>query len=523
MDAPGVPPNVEEKARHGVGEHRDAAANARAIGMLGGAQGLTLATGFIRWKIVALFLGPAGVGIAGVIDQIAIVVLQFGSLNIPTVALRFLAIARDDSAASFARLFRGFLRAIVVGCGVASAVAALAFLFRPSLLGEGLTPHSAALILALVTAPVTAVGNLLRSVFSTLRRYTVVAGTLLFSALMTALAALVGVTTSGLTGLYVASLAASLVATLAMHAIAVRDPALRGGGSAGTIAVLREHPAMLRYSATLYAVGFTVPLGYAIVRSTVLHAWGADMAGYLAASYTIATGARTVFAQASAQLLTPLASRAADKSIRAAEVWSYLRTLTVAMAVAALPVVLFPHEVLTLLFSAQFAAAVGYLGFFLLAELMLAFGDSYRVLLLGFDDLGGYLATTLSAPLLLIAGAAILIPRYGIIAAGAAQIAAAIVSLGVSLLRLRRRHGMRPDVRALSHYGAMIVSIAAGTVVGQIASDGSIAASLTKALVGVLLGALLITTLPRSDRKALSRILRRKGDRGANASASPPP
>lgn len=523
MDAPGVTPNVVRTGGRGPTARSDApTSNARAIGMLGGAQAMTLATGFVRWKIVALFLGPAGVGVAGVIDQIAIVVLQFGSLNIPTVALRFLAIARDDSAAAFARLYHGFLRAVVVGCALAAAIAVLLFLIRPSLLGEGLTQYTAALILALATAPLTAVSNLLRSVLSILRRYGAVAATLLLTALVTAAAALIGVSTGGLTGLYVASLVAALTAAIAMHAIAVRDPALRDQHDGATLAALREHPAMLRYSATLYTVGFTVPLGYAIVRSTVLHAWGAEAAGYLAASYTIATGARTVFAQASAQFLTPFASRAVDKSIRAAEVWSYLRTLAVAMAVAALPIVLFPREVLTLLFSARFATAVSYLGLFLLAELMLAFGDAYRVLLLGFDDLVGYLATTLSAPLLLIVGAAILVPRYGIMAAGVVQSVAAVLSLGVSLARLRARHGTAPDLRALSHYGAMIVSIAAATVIGQMLASGTLTASSIKLLAGVLLGAVLIMTLPRADRVVLRQLLRRRMKAPADASERAP-
>lgn len=479
----------------------------RAIAVLGGAQTLSLASGFVRWKIIALFLGPAGVGIAGVIDQVAQVVLQIGSLNMPTVALRFLAIARTEPDAAFGRLYRGFIRVVLVGSTIVAGATTAIFLFRPALAGAELSPYLAALIVALFTVPLTAAANVLRSLFSTLHRYGTVAGAMLAGALATAAAALIGISAGGLTGLYIATFVATLTVTGVMHAMAVRDPAVRDGRGGATLAMLRAHPAMLRYSATLYAVGFTVPLGYAIVRSAVLHSLGAEAAGYLAASYTIATGARTSFAQASAQFLTPRASRDAAKTTRADEVWVYLRTLAVAMALAALPIVLYPREVLGILFSAKFAGAVSYLGLFLLAELMLAFGDSYRVLLLGFDDLVGYFSTTLSAPLILIVGVLMVVPLYGIAAAAFVQIGAALVSLALSLARLRARHNTPVDARALANYAAMIAAIGVATIAGQVAATPAAVAALAKALFGLLIAALLMLLLPRAERAALLRFV----------------
>lgn len=486
----------------------NAPGHARAIAMLGGAQAVTLASGFARWKIIALFLGPVGVGIAGIIDQIALVAMQLGSLNLPSVALRFLAISQTSGQSSFGRLYRGFLRILLAGCVVAAAGVALIFIARPAVVGEELVPYRTAFFVALAIVPLTAAVNLLRNTLSTLRRHGDVARIMVVSAALTAIAALAGVRMGGLAGLYLASFVATLSVAIALHLTIVRAPELRDSATGPVWAALREQPAVLRYSATLYAVGFTIPLAYGVMRSTVLDSLGAEAAGFLAASLTIATGARMSFAQSSAQFLTPRASREAPKATRAREVGEYLHTLAVAMAIAALPVVLFPREVLTLLFSARFTAAVSYLGLFLLAELMMAFGDSYRVLLLGFDDLTGYFATTVAAPLAIVAGVVWIVPRYGIAAAALLQVAVAVFSLGVSLGRLRLRHGISPDGRALMHYGAMIVTVGVALAAGRFAPLPSAGAWIGKALLGLLLAAISVLLLPPAERASLVGMLR---------------
>ena len=57
----------------------------QAIVALGGIQALTMLAGLARTKVLAVLLGPAGVGIASVIDQVESLVAQLGSLSIPFV------------------------------------------------------------------------------------------------------------------------------------------------------------------------------------------------------------------------------------------------------------------------------------------------------------------------------------------------------------------------------------------------------------------------------------------------------
>lgn len=482
--------------------------SARSIALLGGAQALVLVGGLVRWKIAALYLGPAGVGIAGVIDQVALVVLQLGSLNMPTVALRFLAVARSSGGTAFGDMYRGLRTIVLVGCAVAAVSAALMFVVRPVWVSEALVPHRAVLFIALGIVPLSGAVNLLRNVLSTLDRLRDVARAMVASALLTAVASLIGVRLGGLAGLYIASFVATLALAIVLQVSVTRDGRVEKGGSVATmLAALREHPAVLRYAGALYTVGFTIPLSYGVVRSVVLDSFGPEAAGYLAASYTIAAGARMSFAQASAHFLTPRASRVAPKDVRANEVGVYLHTLPTAMALVALPIVLFPREALTVLFSPRFIVAVSYLGLFLMAELMMAFGDAYRLLLLGFDDLGGYVATTLTAPLVVMGGVVLVVPSYGIVGVGWVQVGAAILGLAVSLARLKSRHDTAADRRALWLYGAMIAMIGAATAAGQLASSPSAAERIGKACLGLLLGALAIALLPPAERASLARFL----------------
>ena len=480
--------------------------NARAIALLGVAQALALLAGLLRWKIIALLLGPAGVGIIGVIDQLAQVVLQLGSMSLPTVALRFLGKAHHDGTGMFGGLYRGFRLAVLTG-GLGVAAAALGiFLLRPAVFGAGLEPYGIPLALALLSVPLTASANLTRNALATLGRHRDAAIAMAVSAVGLTLAAFVGVRWGGIPGLYAATLIASAVVAFLLDWAVRRVPQARDQvREVRPLAYLRAQPGVLRFAATLCVVGFTVPLSYTVLRSAVLGALGPEAAGFLAAALTVATGARAVFTQASSQFLMPRASRDAPKAHRAAEVSGYLRTLVVAMLLAALPVALFPGEVVRVLFSARFLPAAGFIGVFLLGELMMAFGDAYRILLLGFEDLRGYLATTIAASALVMLGASAVVTRFGILGLGLLHVTAALLGLVISQARLRRTHGTRMPGRVITLYAMMILLVGVATSAGVTFAQPSLVTWTWKAGLGLALAAVGFAMLPIAERSAMLR------------------
>ncbi len=461
-----------------------------------------LAAGLIRWKIIALVLGPAGVGIAGVIDQAAQVVLQLGTLNIPTAALRFLAIARESRGLDgFGWLFRTLRRVLLLATGVAALVAFAIYLVWPDALGAGMGAYRWAVLLALAAVPATGAINLLRNVLATVDRNQEVAVTLLVSSVLLAAGTAAGLALDGLRGAYLAAL---LVAVWTVWVLQRRlRPSLQGarGEEAASLGVfLRSQPEVVRFSLTLYAVGFTVPLGYAVLRWNVLGVLGERDAGFLAAAFTIAMGVRATFAAASTQYLLPRTSRDQPPEERAADVARYIRTLLLFLVLAALPLLLYPRELLVTLYSREFIAAVAVIGLFIFGEIVMAIGDAYRVLQLGLDDLVGYFLTTSGAVVLVALNAGWVVSAHGLRGAAMLQVVAALAALAWSIGRIRFRHRIRMDRRTMFATVYALAALAVATLVGRALPESALTNVALKAAIGAILLFGAWWMLPRAER-----------------------
>ena len=507
-------PTVAHRSRGGVG-------HAAVIALLGGAQALILLAGLVRWKIIALFLGPAGVGIAGIIDQTAQVVLQIGALNIPTSALRFLAIAEQERGIEgFAWLYRTFVRITLSATAIAVAVAVFVYLLWPQTLGVGMGGYRAAVVLGIAAVPLTACTNLIRNVLATLQRLRTSALVLIAGSVLLAGGTVAGLRLGGLAGAYLAAFIVGLATALSLHLFVL--PVLKGvpkTRSGSLLALLRAHPDIVRFSLTLYAVGFSIPLGYSLVRWTVLTHLGAHEAGFLAAAFTIAAGLRAVFSAASSQYLIPLTSRDLPKQVRVAAVGKFARTLVLLLLAGVLPLLLFPYEVLLALYSRSFVAATDVLGIFIMAEVVMSLGDAYRVLQLGFNDLRGYFVTTCCSMAIVGANITWVVGRYGLRGAAILQAVSAVIVLIWSIDRIRSRHGVRVEWRSLGMTAYALLALTIAVLLGRAAPEPRLVLMGVKAGVGVLLlvGAWLL--LPRGERDAtLSSLPFRRGLRG-----SPPP
>lgn len=499
-----VPPSDAPSGPHsrpGVVDH------AAIIALLGGAQALILVAGLLRWKIIALFLGPSGVGIAGIIDQAAQVVLQLGALNIPTAALRFLAIARQNrGAAGFAGLYRAFLRMLLSATAIAAVGALMVYLLRPGTLGVGMGSYRTAVIFALVAVPLTGATNLLRNVLATLHRHRTVALILLGSSALLAASTVLGLRVGGLGGAYLAAFIVAAATVSALHGVVKTTLVETPGQNTGALlGLLKAHPDIVRFSITLYAVGFAVPLGYSLVRWTVLGQLGIEEAGFLAAAYTVAAGLRAVFSAASTQYLIPLTSRDLPKQERATEVARYIRTLALLLLVAALPLLLFPHELLVTLYSRKFISATDVIGIFILAEIVMAIGDAYRVLQLGFNDLIGYFMTTCGSVVVVAANITWVVAGHGLLGAALLQVAGAAVALLWSIARIRSRHGIAVEWRSLALIAYVLTALTAAVAVGRAAPEPGLTETALKAIAALCVAAGAWFLMPRSERVALLR------------------
>src|SRR5260370_7888272 len=85
---------------------------------------------FLRTKVVALALGPAGVGVVSVIDQFVQLMLQLSAFAIPFAAIKVLSKAHSESAEAFRATYAGLLRLLLI-LGTIGAALGLALLPFP--------------------------------------------------------------------------------------------------------------------------------------------------------------------------------------------------------------------------------------------------------------------------------------------------------------------------------------------------------------------------------------------------------
>jgi O-antigen/teichoic acid export membrane protein len=332
--------------------------------------------------------------------------------------------------------------ASIVAAAIGTGVATL----NPSFFGEGLTAYRSALIVALLGVPPFAIAPLLRNAMAALERHRESAIAAFLGAVLTVGGAAIGVRASGLVGLYVANAIVLVITIAGMQWYLARSLGLglpRHLNTAAAAQALRSQRGLMTFASAMYVLALTSPFAYLLARSMLLSTHGAIEAGFVAAAYGIGVSIRLVLNQANGLYLTPLVNRNTPKADRVAAVAEYLRILIVLVVLSTLLIVLFPSQWLTLLYSARFLDAVPLVTVFVLAEAVLLVAGVYQALLIGFDDISGFLVSTVTGQLITIALARWLVAGHGGVGVGLAFLAGNSVILVATATRLLRTHSAR--------------------------------------------------------------------------------
>lgn len=399
-----------------------------------------MAAGLARTKILALLLGPGGLGIVGVIDQTVALVTHFGSLSFPFVALTFLSRARGEAAERFTRLYLAFLKVLLASSLLATAFAIGIALWRTTLIADELAPYRLPLVLGLAGAPALAVAAYLRSVLAAAERHSQAALFALAGGIALIGTSYAGVRLQGITGLYLGNLAVAVLLPLLIIAYLRRGGAIAKTESTGALNVLRGVPGLPGFTSTIHLLSLVSPLAYLAARVAVLRQYGPVEAGLFHAAYGLAIAVRVVLGQANVLYLTPTLNRATENSERAKTAAAYVRVLVVLLVLAGLPVVLFPGEWIRLLYSERFAGAAAFLAVFVVAEAVLLTAGVYQMLLIAFDDVRAHAVIAVAGQLLLAVLALTWVETLGSLGVGLAFLAGHSLILGLLLLRMRQKH-----------------------------------------------------------------------------------
>lgn len=430
---------------------------------IGAIQALAIFVNLIRSKVVAVLLGPEGVGVISTIDQVVQFAAYISALSLPLASVKFLSRAHSEGHESFSRSYSSFLKALLILAGVGTIVTIGLAFFQASLLGPEIFKYRTILIVALLGLPTMILGVFLSSVLASAQKPNAssVLAVITNSSLM--IASAVGVLLGGVLGLYTGTSLAGAMITLGLLIYFRQSLALPlYDRNASIHRELKQNPSVILFSFILYLSSVTYSFSYLMARYAVLKNYGEAQAGLLQAVIALSLAIGMVLNPANGLFLTPIMNRNISKEEKLHAASEFGKRLVVILSVVAMPIVLFPQIILTILFSSKFVIAGQFVFLFVAAQCLTQLAGVNQALLIGFDDLKIY--SLITCPAQVAAGliALLLVPRIGIIGVCLGFLVSSSAILLLTAARLKFKHGssLRESLTLLVGYSLPLILVA---------------------------------------------------------------
>lgn len=493
-----------------------------AMVTIGAVQILIIAVNLIRSKLLAVLLGPAGVGVLSVIDQLVQLVSYVSAFSIPLATGKLLSHAHDEGFDAFRRGYGNLLRLLVTLTSFGTAVALIIVTLRPTLLGVQLLPYQLILLPALLRIPIISLHGYFTHVLAAAQRWREATVLLLCIAVSLAFSTPIGVRMGGLTGLYWGNLIAEtmIVGGVFVYLRARLNLPLRDR-TTNIFRELRKNRILISFGPVLHVTSIMYLCAQFIARYATLARYGEAEAGLLYAAITLANSLGLVLNNAVLLYLTPILNRKIPKETKLQAATEYQRNLIVLLGIMGMPLILFSSLLLNLLFSPSFVVVAPVVFLFVLAQGLMQLAAVYQSLLIGLDDLKTYGIILGAGHLSLATLAWLLAFPYGLRGVGFAYFGASGLIFASMLLVLVVRHGQQLPRRMLLLVGYVLLSMmVAGFVPVHQASLGPIIFG-AKVIYYVLFSCSLMLFLDRADHQRLLRQLLLRLDRGERWRQSP--
>jgi antigen flippase len=475
---------------------------------IGGIQAAAIAVNLVRSKLVAVLLGPAGVGVVSVVDQAVQLVAYVSAFSLPYASVRFLARSHSRGEAAFARTYASLFRLLCALTVAGAVLSAGALLWRPGLLGPGHAAYRAYLLPALVSAPAMALQGYFASVLAAAKRSATSSLISLVTACAYTASAAAGVLVGGVQGYYWANLLAGVLLVLVVTAYLRRTLHLSAtAAGSGVWREIRNSPDIIGFSLISAGASLMLSLSYFVARLTVLGHAGETEAGLLQAAIALAAALGLVLSPMNGLYLTPILNRDMPRAEKVRAALEFQRKQVLIITLLALPISLFPRLLVSLLYSPAFAPVAQIVFLFVLAQCLVLLGGVYQALLIGLDDLKAYGLITAAGYGSLAALAWLLGPRLGLAGVGLAFLGGSVVAFALSFGRLVGLSGLTLPPRL---WGAMAYGLAAVLVGGALFSQAApwqplLLAARAAVLVAVAAG--LLTFLDAEERAEFQRLV----------------
>ncbi|MBT4520453.1 MAG: O-antigen translocase [Halieaceae bacterium] len=417
--------------------------------LIGGASVLSLLIGLVKVKILAVFLGPAGIGLLGIYQNTLQVGSTFGSMGAPTVATRKIAsVANSDEgvASSIASLTR-FSILLAISGAVAVGLCCQWIMLSLFSLEIGST-EVAVLSLGVFLA---VVGGVRVGILQGLRRVRSLAAVNVLAAALAATIGSCAVILLGQEGLIL------FVVSMPLATLVFAFVVSRGNLTLKLRATIERESRLWRQTfvegAPLMCSALAGAIMLLVIRAILVSRLGIDQAGYFQATWAISMTYVGVVLGALATDYYPRLSMLAHDDRESAElVTQQIEIALLLIGPAVLALIVFAPLVMQLLYSSSFGPAAELLRWQLLGDVFKVASWPLGFILLARGRGVHFLALELAWNLLVLGMTWYLVPLLGLLGFGVAFVVAYILYLVVMLGYARYTIGFRFEKRTAGYF-----------------------------------------------------------------------
>ncbi|MDE3091887.1 MAG: hypothetical protein KGJ80_21145, partial [Chloroflexota bacterium] len=293
----------------------------KIIATIGTIQVLVITANLIRSKIMAVLLGPAGVGVISVVDQSVYFLAQISALSIPYATIKFLSRAQSQGHDEFNRTYSVLLRILLTLTCLGSTIGLLVTLFQPELFGTVMASYRALLIPAFLSIPAMTLHGFFSSVLAAAQKPRTAGLMGFIIAASLAISTFLGISLGGMLGLYWGNWLASALIVIGMIIYLRRELGLSfWKGRFDIWGEIRAHPDTLTFPLILYGTSITSGFSLLLARMSILVNFGEAEAGLLQTAIALAGALNLILNPANGLYLTPMVNRriAVEEKIQSA-------------------------------------------------------------------------------------------------------------------------------------------------------------------------------------------------------------
>lgn len=457
----------------------------RASSLIGGASAVNILAGLVKMKAAAVLLGPAGVGLIGLYQNLVQTAGSVAGLGVQNAGTRQIAAAGAEGGAAAVGRVR---RALFWGTLVQALIGAMLFWLARGWIASGVLDDSDRVTevawLALGVALVVASGAQ-TALLTGLRRTGDIARLRIGSGLLGAVLGVAAIWIWGVEGLLAMVLVAPLVSFALGHLYVARLGQPKGSPEpARTIA--REWGAMARLGLAFMISGLATMLGFLTVRVMVQRELGPEALGQFQAAWAIGMTYLGFVLGAMGTDYYPRLTAAMSEPLAAARLVNEQTEVALLLCGPVLVAMLgCAPWVIRLLYSAEFAPAVEILRWQLLGDILKVMSWPLGFILLASGAGKTFVVTESVGIGVFVLGVAVGLPLIGVTATGVAYLGLYLVYLPLVSWLGGQRIGLRWSRPVRLQAGIVMVAAVAVEVAARWSNQAGAAAGLG---FGALLG-----------------------------------